>query len=123
MTYLSVRAIQNTGGLLVLMQENVFVEMVSSAIRVNIIHSTGHKSNHIFYTTAITPKGVTSGRAHFCGFAHGQHSSEETSQGWRAVGDTVFNLTGHEPRTSRAESNVVYHYANKSLSPYADWLF
>ena len=29
---------------------------------------------------------------HFRGLAPGQHSSEETSQRWRAVGDTVFDL-------------------------------
>ena len=41
----------------------------------------------------ITPKRVTSGRAHFRGSAPGQHSSEETSQRWRAVGDKCADLT------------------------------
>ena len=41
------------------------------------------------YTRSITPKPVTSGRAHLRGLASGQHSSEETSQRWRAGGDTV----------------------------------
>ena len=41
----------------------------------------------------ITPKRVTSGGAHLRGLAPGQHSSEETSQRWRADIDTVFRLT------------------------------
>ena len=46
------------------------------------------KSN-LHYTRRITPKRVTSGGAHLRGLAPGQHSSEETSQRWRVVGDTV----------------------------------
>ena len=46
------------------------------------------KSN-LHYTRGITPKRVTSGGAHLRGLAPGLHSSEETSQRWRAVGDTV----------------------------------
>ena len=46
------------------------------------------KSN-LHYTRRITPKRVTSCGAHFRGLAPGQHSSEETSQRWRVVGDTV----------------------------------
>ena len=44
------------------------------------------------------------------GLAPGQHTSEETS---RAVGDTMFKLTGHgiEPHTSRTDSDVYYHHA------------
>ena len=41
------------------------------------------------YTRGITPKRVTSCGAHLRGLAPGQHSSEETSQWWRVVGDTV----------------------------------
>ena len=46
------------------------------------------KSN-LHYTCRIPPKRVTSGGAHLCGLAPGQHSSEETSQRWQVVGDTV----------------------------------
>ena len=46
------------------------------------------KSN-LHYTRGITPKRVTSGGAHLRGLAPGLRSSEETSQRWRAVGDTV----------------------------------
>ena len=46
------------------------------------------KSN-LHYTRGITPKRVTSGGAHLRGLAPGLHSSEETSQRWRTVGDTV----------------------------------
>ena len=51
------------------------------------------KSN-LYYTRGITPKHVTSGGAHLRSLAPGQHA--ETSQRWRAVGDTVFNVTGLE---------------------------
>ena len=37
----------------------------------------------------ITADIVTSGGAHLRGAALGLHSSEQTSQRWRAVGDTV----------------------------------
>ena len=50
------------------------------------------KSN-LYYTRGISPKRVTSGGAHLRGLAHGQRSSEETSQRWRVVGDTVTDLT------------------------------
>ena len=49
---------------------------------------TASKSN-FHYTRGITPKRVTSSGAHLRGLAPGLHSSEETSQRWRAVGDTV----------------------------------
>ena len=45
------------------------------------------KSN--LHYTCITPKRVTSCGAHLRGLAPGQHSSEETLQQWRVVGDTV----------------------------------
>ena len=44
---------------------------------------------NLHYSRGIAPKRVTSGGAHLRGLASGQHSSEETSQRWRAVGDTV----------------------------------
>ena len=46
------------------------------------------KSN-LHYTRRNTPKRVTSCGAHLRGLAPGLHSSEETSQRWRVVGDTV----------------------------------
>ena len=46
------------------------------------------KSNH-HYTGGITSKRVTCRAIHLRDLVSGQHSSEETSQRWRAVGDTV----------------------------------
>ena len=62
------------------------------------------KSN-LHYTRNITPKCVMSSGAHLCCFAPGQHISAETLQ-WRAVGDTVSNLSGSEikPQTSRTNN-------------------
>ena len=48
-----------------------------------------HKKSDLDYTRHITPKRVTSGGAHLRGAPFGPHSSEQTSQRWRAVGDTV----------------------------------
>ena len=66
------------------------------------------KSLLILHTCGITPKRVTSGGAHLRGIAPGQLSSEETSQRWWAVGDTVIDLTdpGLEPQTSSTDCNV-----------------
>ena len=50
------------------------------------------KSN-FHYTRGNTPKRITSGGIHLRGLAPGQHSSEDTSQRWRAVGDTVSDST------------------------------
>ena len=57
------------------------------------------KISNLHYTRVCTPKRVTSCEAHLRDLAPGQHSSEETSQRWRAVGDTMFYLTcpGIEP--------------------------
>ena len=56
-------------------------------------------------TRRITPKRVTSCGAHLRGLAPGLHNSEETSQRWQVVGDTV-DLTGSgfELQTSRTDS-------------------
>ena len=43
----------------------------------------------LYCTRGITQKRVTSDGAHLHGLATGLHSSEETSQRWRPVGDTV----------------------------------
>ena len=60
----------------------------------------GFFKSNLHYTRGITPKRKTSGGAHLRGLAPGQHSSEETLQRWRAVGDTA-DLTGPgiEPQT------------------------
>ena len=50
--------------------------------------ATKIKSN-LHYTRRNTPKRVTSCGTHLRGLAPGLHSSEETSQRWRVVGDTV----------------------------------
>ena len=74
------------------------------------------KSN-LHYTRGITPKRVTSGRAHLRGVAPEQHSSEETSQRRRAVVDTVSDLAGPgiEPQTYGTDSNVRNNSANGSV--------
>ena len=57
------------------------------------------------YTRGSTPKRVTSCGGHLRGLAPGQHSSEETSQRWRAAGNTA-DLTGLgiETQTSRTHN-------------------
>ena len=56
---------------------------------VRLIANESNQKSNLHYTRGITPKRVTSGGAHLCGLAPGLHSSEETSQWWLAVGDTV----------------------------------
>ena len=58
--------------------------------KVNIKESNLHYIHYV----GITPQHLTNGGVHFRGLAPGQHSSEETSQRWRAIGDTVTDLTG-----------------------------
>ena len=67
------------------------------------------KKSNLHYAPSIMSKRVTSGGVHLRGLAPGQHSSEETSQRWRVVGDTVSDLTdpGFEPGTSRIDRNDV----------------
>ena len=62
--------------------------------------------SNLHYTRRITPKLVTSCGDHLCGLAPGQHSSEQTSQRWRVVGDNCADLTGPgiEPQTYRTDS-------------------
>ena len=53
-------------------------------------HNTDKKNeSNLHYTRGITRKHETGGGAHLRGLAPGLHSSEETSQRWRAIGDTV----------------------------------
>ena len=56
-----------------------------------------------------TRLSVTGSGAYLRSLAPGQHSSEETSQWWRVVGDTVSDLidSGFKPQTSCTESNVL----------------
>ena len=70
-----------------------------------------HEKSNLRYTRGITPKRVKSGGDHLR-LASGQHSSEETSQRWRVVGDTVYDLTGPglEPRTfAPIEMSITTH--------------
>ena len=53
----------------------------------------------------ITAKGVTSGVTHLHSLAQRQHSSEETLLRWRAVGDTVSDLT--DPRIEPQPSVLI----------------
>ena len=54
-----------------------------------VIESNQKIKSNLHYTRRITPKRVTSCGAHLRGLAPGLHSSKETSQRWRVVGDTV----------------------------------
>ena len=66
-----------------------------------IIKENDHKTkSNLYHTRGIIPKLVTTGGINFRGLAPGQHSPEETPQQWRAVNDTVSDLTnpGIEPR-------------------------
>ena len=59
------------------------------------------KSN-LHYNVVVTPKQVLAGEFRIRGLAPERHSFEETSQWWRAVGDTESDLScpGFEPRVS-----------------------
>ena len=59
------------------------------AENVRLIANESNQKSNLNYIRGITPKRVTSGGAHLRGLAPGLHSSEETSQRWRAVGDAV----------------------------------
>ena len=67
-----------------------------------VLNKMTKKKTNLHYTCVITPNRVTQ----FRGLASGQHSSEKTSRRWRAVGDTVPDLTdpGFEPQVSRTDS-------------------
>ena len=71
------------------------------------------QQSNFYYTRGITPKRVTSGGPN-SGLASGQHSSEETSQWWRADDDTVSDSTcqGTEPQASHTDNDVFNDYAN-----------
>ena len=69
------------------------------------------KSNR-HYSRIITPKRLNEERAYPGSLAPGQNNSEETSQRWRAVGDTVSDFTdpGFKSQTSRTGSNFIYFF-------------
>ena len=82
-----------------------------AACKILLLHDAiFKKKSNLYYTHGITPKRVTSGRVHLGGLAPGQHSSEGTSQWWRVVVDTVFNLTapGIEPQISSAQIKMYF---------------
>ena len=54
-----------------------------------LVKAGNHVKSNLDYTRDIIPKRVTSGGIHLRDLAPGKHSSEETSQRWEAVGDTV----------------------------------
>ena len=56
---------------------------------VNIFATQDLKKSNLYCTRGITPKRVASGKVYFRYLAPVQHSSEETSQRWRVVGDAV----------------------------------
>ena len=68
--------------------EKVRTKVIEGIWAIARLKNLKSKSN-LHYTRRITPKRVTSCGAHLRGLAPGQHSSEETSQQWRVVGDTV----------------------------------
>ena len=53
-----------------------------------------NKKSNFYNTPGITPKRVTRGGAHLRDLVPERHSSEETFQRWRNVGDTLSDLTG-----------------------------
>ena len=69
--------------------------------------SLGGAKVNFQYTRGVSLKRVTSGEAHLQGLNPGQRSSEEASQRWRAVGDTVpFDQARNRPDTSSADSDM-----------------
>ena len=99
-----------------LVDELIFKKIKEQLNKLRHPLSSNLKSN-LHYTRVILIKRVTSGGVHLRSLAPGQHSFEETSQRWRAVGDTVSNLIdpGIEPTTSRADSDVFHHFAAISM--------
>ena len=78
--------------------------------------SVGFSFKILHYTRNITTKRVTFWRVRLRDLAPGQHSCEETLQRWRAVCETLSDLTspGIELQTFLTNSDVVnqYHMAN-----------
>ena len=83
-----------------------------------VIMAPNRKSNlHYRPTTVILPmlERVTSGGAnHLRGLTPGKHSSEETSQRWRADANTVSDLTS--PRIERKPPALIAMYLTIELT-------
>ena len=73
--------------------------------------------NRIFVILAVLHRSG-GWRDHLCDLSPRQHSSEETSQRWRAVDKTVSNSTGVgiEPKIVRADSDASIHCAKRADS-------
>ena len=76
------------------------------------------KKSNLHYTRRVASKRVTSDGIHLHDLAPGQRSSEETSQRWRAVEGSVFDLTELEMelKTYRTNYDVFNHFANQRVS-------
>ena len=72
----------------------------------NMVRNANNFKSYLQYTRGITLKRVTSGGVHLRGLVPVDNT--ETTQRWRAVGDTVFDLTysGIEPLFPRTDSDV-----------------
>ena len=99
----------------------------ANCVNQHVIYRILSNQTFIVFTVlrrSLAPGQVTSGGIHLRGLAPGQHSSEKTSQRWRAVGDTVPNLTdpGIELQIFRTHSNLmgngVYSYLTHTLQSF-----
>ena len=74
-------------------------------VRFNLSEDGECKKSKLDYARGITSKCVTSDGEHVRGLAPGQQSSKETSQRWRAIGETA-NLSspGIKSQTFRTDS-------------------
>ena len=70
------------------------------------------KKSNLDFTRVIRLKRLTNGGAYLCCLTPEQHSFEELSQLWRAIGGTMSDLAGPgvEPQTPCTDSNVVNFY-------------
>ena len=82
-----------------------------SFAKAKLCDTLNFKSN-LHYTRGIRLKRVTSGGVYLRGLAADLHSSEETSQRWRVIDDTMPNLNGPGNRIPNlcADSDVFNHY-------------
>ena len=78
-----------------------------------------HDESNLYSTRSITTKSATGGGIHLRSLTPGQHSPEQRRSGgdWRAVGDTVSDLTGQgiKPQTLRTYSDVLTNRANQTV--------
>ena len=94
-----------------------FLQQILIFVHKKVIFETSYIQKNPHYTRDITLKRVTSSGIHLRGSAPGQHSSEETLQQWRAVGNTASDISGlvFVPKTYRADNNV-FNYEHVKLS-------